>query len=521
MATGPSESFFDSSARPRRPRDKDGLVGRTVNDKYRVTGVIARGGMGVVYRAEQLPLGRAVALKLIHTDLDESNPDSDFQRRFFLEAASCAKLSHPNIVVIYDYGQLELTSGRSSAYMAMELLEGRTLSEAIKRDGRFTFGRALTIAREVTRALREAHGQGMVHRDLKPTNVMVHRTTDGESVKVLDFGLVKLLHDDAPEQTREGVFMGSPKYMAPEQINCEPVDARVDLYALGVLLYQMLTGRVPFEGETQIQTLMAHVHDPVPPLPPEVPIAVQQIVMRCLEKDREARFDSADDLVMAIDVAFATLGADAGRAVTGEKPAPVQEGDTALSHDAGPTLATLTEVPIETAVPASTSKPGSLRWWVLSVAAALVLGAAIFFAASRVPSTPEAPPISEAPEAPEAAFTVFIDSIPAGAEVFRGQERVGVTPTFVRLVPSELPEGGVPLRVVLEGHDPYAWNQGVSPEDVHVRVALVAVEGEEMPAVAPPEVPSIDRLVPDRDRTRRRPDHARQAPEDVVMKTRR
>lgn len=520
MATGPSESFFDSSsARPRRPRDKDGLVGRTVNDKYRVTGVIARGGMGVVYRAEQLPLGRAVALKLIHTDLDESNPDSDFQRRFFLEAASCAKLAHPNIVVIYDYGQLELSSGRSSAYMAMELLEGRTLSEAIKRDGRFTFGRALTIAREVTRALREAHGQGMVHRDLKPTNVMVHRTSDGESVKVLDFGLVKLLHDDAPEQTREGVFMGSPKYMAPEQINCEPVDARVDLYALGILLYQMLTGRVPFEGETQIQTLMAHVHDPVPPLPSEVPIAVQQIVMRCLEKNREARFASADDLVLAIDATLATLGADAGRTVTGEKPAPVQEGDTALSHEAGLTLATLTEPPFEDAAPASTSKPArtSLRWLVLGGVAVVVLGAAGLFAATLAPSTVEAPPISDAPEA---AFTVFIDSAPAGAEVFRGEERVGLTPTFVRLVSSELPEGGVPLRVVLEGHGPYTWNQGPSPEDVHVRASLVALE-DAAPAVAPPEVPSIDRLVPERDRTRRRPDHARQGPDDVVMKTRR
>ena len=122
MSASISGELSASGSVTRGSRDKEGLVGRTVNDKYRVTGVIAKGGMGVVYRAEQLPLGRPVALKLIHTDLDEENPESDFQRRFFLEAASCAKLTHPNIVVIYDYGQLELTSGRSSAYMAMELL---------------------------------------------------------------------------------------------------------------------------------------------------------------------------------------------------------------------------------------------------------------------------------------------------------------------------------------------------------------------------------------------------------------
>jgi len=547
-----SGSSDPSSSVVRGARDKEGLIGQTVNDKYRVTGVIARGGMGVVYRAEQLPLGRPVALKLIHTDLDEANPESDFQRRFFLEAASCAKLTHPNIVVIYDYGRLELTSGRNSAYMAMELLEGRTLSEALKRDPRFTFGRALRIAREVTRALREAHRQEMVHRDLKPSNVMVHQTSDGESVKVLDFGLVKLMHDDSAEQTSEGLFMGSPKYMAPEQINRDSVDGRSDLYALGVLLYQMLTGRVPFEGENQIQTLMGHLHDVVPPLPKEVPAQVQQIVMRCLEKDRAARYGSADELIAAIDSAIATLGAEAGGVLSGEMATRPREKDTTVSRKvaASSTLATqattqlgMTQLAATTAAAATpvanpfelATEVPSRRYllWVgalglLGFVALPAIGASVWLLGddAQPPLTSPAglsPGLGGSATGPTAAagpsaFTVFVDSEPSGAEVFRGEERVGATPTFVRLAPTDLAGGGVPFRVALEGHGAYVWTQGPASEDVHVRASLVAL--------APPTTEVLDRVVPRRDRTPRtrpvesRPEQPRQ-PEDVVIKTRR
>ena len=543
MSASISGELSATGSATRGSRDKEGLVGQTVNDKYRVTGVIAKGGMGVVYRAEQLPLGRPVALKLIHTDLDEENPESDFQRRFFLEAASCAKLTHPNIVVIYDYGQLELTSGRSSAYMAMELLEGRTLGEALKRDPRFNFGRALRIAREIARALREAHRQEMVHRDLKPTNVMVNLTSDGESVKVLDFGLVKLMHDDSAEMTREGLFMGSPKYMAPEQINREPIDGRSDLYALGVLLYQMLVGRVPFEGDNQIQTLMSHLHDTVPALPSEVPDEVQQIVMRCLEKSREARFDSADALIAAIDAAITTLGTGTSGVLSGEMTIPPREKDTTVSRKVGTSRTSVTTQVSTTqsatparAVdanhfdvdvsepPAKSTRSPLLRAVLVGAVAVLATGGLVWLLGEDVQTAADPTPVVapqplipavQEPTAPT-AFTVFIDSAPSGAEVFRGEERVGATPTFVTLGPADLAGGGVPFRVALEGYGSYVWTQGPVSEDVHVLAPLVAL-------APPPETP-LDRVVPRRDRTPRvrlesRPEQRQ--PEDVVIKTRR
>jgi serine/threonine protein kinase len=216
----------------------DPLIGRLINDRYRIASLVARGGMGRVYRAEQAPLGREVALKVLHPRY-EGDHDPEFQRRFFLEASTCAKLSHPNTVTIFDYGRTE----DDIYYIAMELLEGRTLHRAVRTDGPFAPQRAMHIARQVCRSLREAHKSGLVHRDLKPANVFLMRHGDEEDfVKVLDFGLVKDIETPDEDLTETGLFMGSPKYMSPEQIRGENVDGRCDVYALGVMLYEMLTG---------------------------------------------------------------------------------------------------------------------------------------------------------------------------------------------------------------------------------------------------------------------------------------
>ena len=387
----------------------------------------------------------------------------------------------------------------------------------------------------------------MVHRDLKPTNVMVNLTSDGESVKVLDFGLVKLMHDDSAEMTREGLFMGSPKYMAPEQINREPIDGRSDLYALGVLLYQMLTGRVPFEGDNQIQTLMSHLHDTVPPLPSEVPDEVRQIVMRCLEKSREARFDSSDALIAAIDAAITTLGTGTSGVLSGEMTIPPREKDTSVSRKVGASRTSVTtqvataqsatparavdanHFDVDVSEPPAKSTLSPLRWAVLlgiGAVAVLATGGLVWLLGENAqtatdPTLMVAPqpliPAVQEPTAPT-AFTVFIDSEPSGAEVFRGEERVGATPTFVTLGSADLAGGGVPFRVALEGYGSYVWTQGPVSEDVHVLAPLVAL-------APPPETP-LDRVVPRRDRTPRvrppvesRPEQRQ--PEDVVIKTRR
>ncbi len=276
----------------------DPLIGKLIGDRFRVVSLIARGGMGRVYKAEQAPLGRVCAIKVVNAGFGAVDPE--FHRRFFLEASISSKLTHPNTVTVFDYGRTD----DDIYYMAMELLEGRTMHRALREDGKFTEDRVLHIARQICRSLREAHGHNVIHRDLKPANVfLVTHGDEKDFVKVLDFGLVKNV-DERPEEqlTQTGLFMGSPKYMAPEQIEGHKVDGRTDIYSLGVMMYEMLTGRVPFERASSVNTLMAHVHEAVPPLrvtnpTVDVSSAFEALILRCMAKQPEERFASMDDLL--------------------------------------------------------------------------------------------------------------------------------------------------------------------------------------------------------------------------------
>lgn len=279
--------------------EDDPLVGRTLHGRFRILSALARGGMGTVYRAEQEPLGREIALKVLSPRHSEDKA-AEFRRRFFLEAATVAKLSHPNTVTIFDYGHDE-----GLYFIAMELLEGITLQRALRDEGALPVGRALPIAKQVCRSLREAHQQGLIHRDVKPGNVMLIERDEREVVKVLDFGLVKDLDRADEELTRAGVFMGSPKYMSPEQIQGEAVDARSDIYSLGVVLYEMLSGRAPFVHDNHVHVLMGHVRFAVPPMHPKagmapLPPPLVDTVMRCLAKRPEDRFASIDELLAGL-----------------------------------------------------------------------------------------------------------------------------------------------------------------------------------------------------------------------------
>src|SRR5579872_4666812 len=249
-----------SAARSKGPALSDPLVGRVINERFKITGVIARGGMGKVYRAEQAPLGRVCAVKVLNPNY-AGGQDPEFHKRFFLEASTAAKLTHPNTVTIFDYGRTE----DDIYFMAMEYLDGVTLHRAIRQAGFFPQERAAHIARQMCRALREAHELGVIHRDLKPANILlVEHGDEVDFVKVLDFGLVKNVSETragGEELTQAGLFMGSPKYMAPEQIRGDRVDTRTDIYALGIILYEMLTGKVPFDRPNSVNILMAHVKD--------------------------------------------------------------------------------------------------------------------------------------------------------------------------------------------------------------------------------------------------------------------
>ncbi|MDQ3036643.1 MAG: protein kinase [Myxococcota bacterium] len=263
--------------------------------------MIARGGMGKVYRAEQAPLGREVALKVLNPNYS-GDSDPEFHKRFFLEASTTAKLTHPNTVSIFDYGRTD----DDVYYIAMELLEGKTLHRGLREAGPMDAARTLHIARQICRSLREAHALGVIHRDLKPANIyLVKHGDESDFVKVLDFGLVKDLEDKGEDLTQTGLFMGSPKYMSPEQIRGERVDGRADVYALGVIMYEMLTGKVPFDRPNSVNILMAHVHEPPPPMREinpsvVVPPVLEQIVMKTMAKKADDRFASMDELLVAL-----------------------------------------------------------------------------------------------------------------------------------------------------------------------------------------------------------------------------
>ena len=247
----------------------DPLIGRVINDRFKINALIARGGMGKVYRAEQAPLGRVCAIKVLNPSYAREQ-DPEFHRRFFLEASIASKLTHPNTVTIFDYGKTE----DEIYYMAMEYLEGHTLHRAIREAGHFPEERAAHVARQICRALREAHSLGVIHRDLKPANIfLVEHGDETDFVKVLDFGLVKNVSGDGKGEdlTQTGLFMGSPKYMAPEQIRGDKVDARTDIYALGIIMYEMITGKVPFDRPNSVNILMAHVNEDAPPLRDDEP----------------------------------------------------------------------------------------------------------------------------------------------------------------------------------------------------------------------------------------------------------
>ncbi len=279
----------------------DPIIGRVINGRFKVTSFLARGGMGKVYRAEQAPLGRVCAVKVLDAHY-AGDHDPEFHRRFFLEASVASKLTHPNTVTIFDYGKTE----DGIYFMAMEYLEGATLHRAIREAGCFPEERVVHIARQICRALHEAHSLGAIHRDLKPANIFLLAPGDEvDFVKVLDFGLVKNIADTKDDLTQSGFFMGSPKYMAPEQIRGDRVDARADIYALGIILYEMITGKVPFDRPNSVNVLMAHVNEKAPPLRqtnPSVAVSpeLEEIVARCMEKLPGDRFRSMDELLSTL-----------------------------------------------------------------------------------------------------------------------------------------------------------------------------------------------------------------------------
>lgn len=302
------------------------LIDRQLGGKYQIQAEIGRGGMGIVYRALDQNLRRSVALKVLAPQLAV---DPEFVQRFRHEAVAAASLRHPNIVTIHDVGadDVEDWPGRAVHYIVMEFVEGTTLDQwLVRRRSPMPVAETDRVVQQISSALQFAHSRGMIHRDIKPSNIMLD--SDGQ-VKLMDFGLVRA--GELSHLTRSGTVLGTPQYMAPEQITGGQVDRRTDLYSLGVVIYELLSGEAPFNRTTPMATAYAHVNEPPPPLGQRqslTPKSVEAVVMKALAKDPAARYQTATQLAQDFSVAAggvmpAGLTAwDAGLAVTAAMQPP-------------------------------------------------------------------------------------------------------------------------------------------------------------------------------------------------------
>src|SRR4029453_22789 len=281
------------------------LTGMTLDQKYFLESKLGFGGMGTVYLAGRLLIGDRVAVKVLHP---EQMADPQAVERFRREAQTAARLKHPNVVTVYDYG----VSREGLNYQVMELAEGESLRSLVERHGRLAETAAAEIILQVCAALDEAHRQGIVHRDIKPENILVQTISGGLQVKLLDFGVAALRDVKAGRLRRAGAVVGTPHYMSPEQCLGEELDGRSDIYSLGIVLFEMLTGVVPFDSPTTTAIVVKHVNDPPPPLStlnPKISRAVESVALRALEKRRDARPQTAGEMARELIAAVGSARA--------------------------------------------------------------------------------------------------------------------------------------------------------------------------------------------------------------------
>ena len=288
------------------PAAEDPLVGTVVSERYRILRKLGEGGMGAVYQAEHAVIGKRVALKVLFADLSRR---AELVARFLQEAKSASRIGHENVIDISDFGQ----TGQGLVFIAMEFLEGQDLGRALRSERALPWGRARGILMQIAKALRAAHAQGIIHRDMKPENIfLVQREGRPDFVKVLDFGIAKVVsadnNNDGPRLTQTGMIFGTPEYMSPEQAQGQPPDHRVDVYAVGCIMYHMLTGVVPFHADSFMGILTKHLLEPV--VPPrqrrpdlQIPADVEAVCLRALEKDRDRRWADMDAFYRAIGAA--------------------------------------------------------------------------------------------------------------------------------------------------------------------------------------------------------------------------
>src|SRR3989440_5987137 len=379
----------------------DPLLGQTLAGKYLIEKLLKRGGMGAVYQGKHVLMDKTVAIKVLRPSLAV---DDAVVARFSREAKAASRISHPHAVSVTDFGESE----NGIVFLVMEYLDGRTLKEIIRSEGPMALDRVVEIVRQVAGALDAAHEQGVVHRDLKSDNIMLSQTNGSDWAKVLDFGIAKIQQPEGVRDvdiTAANLVIGTPQYMSPEQCSqSSAIDARSDIYSLGIIIYEMLAGSVPFTGESPTLIMMKQVQDPPPSIleaRPELGPGVAQVISRALAKQPADRFQSAGELSLALTAAAQASESQELLAapttvsnapvpaivddldeVTLIRPRPEDEATVVRAHDAAPFEHAAAEAPL-----------ASVRPWRIMVPAAVVLVAVfavVFFLTRGSGQTPGA-----------------------------------------------------------------------------------------------------------------------------------
>lgn len=417
---------------PPEPPDRLLPPGLVLGERYRIEGVIGQGGMGTVYRAQHLTLGKTFAVKVLKT-VHTARPD--FVARFQREAVAASQIHHPGIVDVVDFGR----AAGGSFYCVMEYLPGETLAERLTRVGALPVGEALRIGRDIARALAATHSQGIFHRDIKPENVLLVPQPDApDAVKLVDFGIARLAETARDgRETGEGLILGTPQYMSPEQASGLSQDARADIYSLGVLLWELFVGAPPFRGASATHVLAAHLLEPAPRLPRSgphgvLPRRVGRLLVRMMAKRPEERPDRMEDVVAELEAVLAPVAPRTGWAVAALGLLAVASAAAALSvwvarrrpHPAPPALVQAPPVPADTATPSGVT---------------------------TVPqAAPGVPELRPAP--PPRMVSVTVQTQPPGAAVALDGRTRGTTPLRLPL------QQGTPVRLKLSlpGYAPVA-----------------------------------------------------------------
>jgi len=474
-----SEPDHGAARPPGAPADPRRLAGRTLGGKYILENLLGAGGYGAVYLGTHATLGGKVAVKVL---LSQGGANEEFSQRFRREAATLSRLRNPHIVDVLDFGQ-----DGGVEYVVLEYIGGGSLADVVKESGPMPWERAVHISRSILLALAAAHEIGVVHRDLKPANVMLEDLPGAKDhVQVLDFGIAKIVDpasdiNKADEKaTRVGLALGTPRYMSPEQCKGKPLDGRSDLYSLGILLFEMLTGYRPFDGATPVDILAAHMHDPVPALDRPAdgtafPVGLEALLRRLLAKDREQRPATAEEVVEAIDE-MTTAAAVAVAMPVGALSIPgltvTPSGGTPLAGE---------QIAIDD--PIAHRKPPVALYAGLGAAGVAILALTIGLIVALSGSDEDEKNASLFP-----TVRIVLTSKPSGASVMLDGQGLGDTPVSASLEgPATALAERSRFEVKLDGHDLRKLSLNVKQDDdgEYVRGHADFVESRDEPEVAP------------------------------------